>query len=304
MSIPPSGIDCAIKECLHANCRLGSQRRTQTLVVGEHAIHELAKTFTSRRPNGAERAATLFWYFGEYAERGVPIIKPNWALLIEEALQINGDAGPVEILLTEETHRAILRAHVDELISKRVSPEIQDDVRNRVFASQDHTESMKLVLARETALTDRLRKVGAAYLEEWVTSETNRPIGIECLQIQLRTQFPQNTDRELWNISARLLDRPRYRVSRALTRTTLYSLWRCANYGTVPKDFNDDTLHLTNASYCDFFATADPQHEQQRAEIFDTCRLLLCSESMNLLESLPLGIRELEASKDQRQSSA
>ena len=263
-------------------------------------MHELAKTFTSSRPNGGERAAALLGYFREYIDLGVPIIKPNWALLIEEALHIAGDAGPPEILLTPERHRVVLRGHVDELIRQRVSPSIREEIGNRVSASRDHTESMKVVLAREAALTERLRKINATNLGVWITAETPRPIGIECLQIILRTQFPKNTTPELSEISRRLLDRPRYRVARALTRTTLYSLWRCANYGTIPKDFNDDTLHLTNASYCDFFLTADPQHERQRTEVFDTCRLILCSGSNDLLELLPATTGGVDGKMNQR----
>jgi len=268
--------------------RLGEANAT--LVVGNHAVHELAKTFTSMRPDASDRATGLFKYLREYLDLGVPIIKPNWALLIEEALHIVGDAGPPEILLGE-SHRAHLRAQLEELICQRVSPSIQEELKHRAFASQDHVASIKVVLARETRLAIRLRAVDADHLKEWITVETTLPIGIECLQINLRTQFPQNPPGEVWEVSRRLLDLPRFRVSRALTRTTLYSLWRCANYGTVPKDFNDDTLHLTNASYCDFFATTDTQHERQRAEVFDMTRLLLCSESPDLLEWLPLKIQ-------------
>jgi hypothetical protein len=31
-----------------------------------------------------------------------------------------------------------------------------------------------------------------------------------------------------------------------------------------------------NASYCDYFATSDPQNAQQRGEVIDTCTLLVC----------------------------
>jgi len=265
-----------------------------TLLIGDHAVNELAKTFTSSRTGAGDRAAALCSYLREYVDSGIPIIKPNWALLIEEALHIVGDAGPPEILLAE-SHRDFLRARLDELVSKTVSPEIRKELEGRVAASRDHTDSMKKVLGRETRLAEHLRNIEAGDLGTWIATETTLRIGVQALQINLQTQFPENAPTDLWDVCRRLLDRPRYRVSRALVRTTLYSLWRCAKYGTVPKDFNDDTLHLTNASYCEFFATADPQHARQRAEVFDTCRLILCAESNDLLHWLPLKIAEFDS---------
>lgn len=273
------------------------------LVLGDHAVHELAKTITSSRPSRRQRAAALFAYLRDYLEAGVLLIKPNWALMIEEALHMAGNAGPPEALLVADANRAVLRGHVEELVCERVDPAIQQEIDYRTFASTDHTDSMKAVLAREIILSAHLRTINTKNLQAWITGQTTTPIGVECLQINLRSQFEKNTDHELREISRRLLDRPRYRVSRALTRTTLYSLWRCANFGTVPRDFNDDTLHLTNASYCDYFVTADPQHEKQRAEVFDTCQVLIYSESTNLLESLPNKIREFEQSRISVQTS-
>jgi hypothetical protein len=265
-----------------------------TLVIGDHAVHELAKTFASVRSDAGDRAAALCGYLSGYVDLGVPLIKPNWALLIEEALHIVGDAGPPEILLPESS-RAFLRAQLRDLVSQTVSSTIREELEFRRFASRDHTESMKEVLARETKLRGRLRQIDAGELKKWIDAETVLAIGVEALQINLRTQFPRNDPAGLSEVSRRLLGRPRYRVARALARTTLYSLWRCANYGTVPKDFNDDLLHLANASYCDFFVTADPQHAKQRSEVFDTSCVLLYAEPRNLLEWFPLKIAEFDA---------
>ena len=64
-----------------------------TLVIGDHAVHELAKTFRSSRTGAGDRAAALCGYLREYVDLGAPLIKPNWALLIEEAMHIVGDGG-------------------------------------------------------------------------------------------------------------------------------------------------------------------------------------------------------------------
>jgi hypothetical protein len=264
------------------------------VVVGEHAVHELAKTFMSARPGAGDRAAGLCSYLRDFVDSGVSVIKQNWALLIEEAMNIVGDGGVPEILVAE-THRQFLRARLDELASQTVSPEIRKELEFRTLASRDHTASMKEVLARETRLATHLRTIEAEQLKDWIDAETTRSLGVQALQINLREQFPQNDPTDLSEISRRLLDRPRYRVSRALARTTLYSLWRCANFGTVPKDFNDDTVHLTNASYCEFFVTADPQHAQQRAEVFDMCRLILCARPTDLLQWLVSELTQYDA---------
>lgn len=259
--------------------------------VGDHAVHELAKTFTSTRKRAADRAAALCSYLRDFVDAGVPLIKPNWALMIEEALHVVGDAGPPEILL-DESRRAFLRSRLDDLKAGIVAPEIAEEMRRRVWASQDHTASLREVLARERGLSGDLRKIGNGQLKRWIDDQTTESIGVQALQINLRTQFPQNDGEELWEVARRLLDRPFYRVSRALARTTLYSLWRCGNFGTVPGDFNDDLLHLTNASYCEFFATSDPQHARQRAEVFDTCRHVTCTSPDSLVGQLACAITE------------
>lgn len=256
------------------------------VVIGEHAVHELAKTFTSHRAGAEDRAAALCSYVRDFVDAAVPVIMENWTLLIHEARHVVGEAGPPEIFLAD-SYREFLRARLDELVAKTVNPAIRAELAFRVAASQARTASIKTVLARETRLALHLRTIGAGELKKWIDAETTGPLGLQALQINLQDLYRHNPPAELLEVSRLLLDRPRYRVSRGMTRTTLYSLWRCANFGTVPKDFNDDTVHLTNASYCDFFVTADPQHAQQRAEVFDMCQLILSAKSNDLLQWLP-----------------
>jgi len=49
-------------------------------------------------------------------------------------------------------------------------------------------------------------------------------------------------------------------MARALVKADLYYNWRCANYGSVPRDLMPDLYHLVNAVYCDIYATAESKH--------------------------------------------
>lgn len=43
-----------------------------------------------------------------------------------------------------------------------------------------------------------------------------------------------------------------------MVRSDLYLNWRYCQRGSLGKDTPDDNYHAVNASYCDFFVTADP----------------------------------------------
>jgi len=62
------------------------------LVLGENVLTELARAFESQKPVVRSHASQLFSYMQGYLQMGILVSKPNWALLIEEALHITGDA--------------------------------------------------------------------------------------------------------------------------------------------------------------------------------------------------------------------
>lgn len=101
-----------------------------TDVVGDHAVHELAKTFRSSRPNATERAPRLCAYLAEYIDLGVPVIKQDWSLLIEETLHVNVDGEPPEIFLPDQC-RPVLRGHLADLAAGRVSAQIESEMDHR-----------------------------------------------------------------------------------------------------------------------------------------------------------------------------
>src|ERR1700722_5194691 len=113
-----------------------------TVVVGDHVVHELAKTFRSSRPNATERAPRLCAYLAEYIDLGVPVIKQDWSLLIEETLHVNGDGEAPEIFLPDQW-RPVLRGHLADLAAGRVSPQIESEMDHRTRASRDITSSLQ-----------------------------------------------------------------------------------------------------------------------------------------------------------------
>jgi len=129
--------------------------------------------------------------------------------------------------------------------------------------------------------------VTRAYLARWIRQQTTKPRGVFILAAYLGCQFPKNSPNELHWAAERLLLERRYRVSRALTSDALYFQWRGANFGSVPKDFSEDTYHVVNSSYCDFFVTEDAGQATHAPYSSNQCRPLLYDADDTLLEWLP-----------------
>ena len=66
------------------------------LVLGHNVLYEVAKCFSSGRPDKILRGQNLCKYLKSYMNLGIPIAMENWALLIHEAFDVAGN--PVDRL--------------------------------------------------------------------------------------------------------------------------------------------------------------------------------------------------------------
>jgi len=98
------------------------------LVLGESVLIELARAFESQKPAVRTHASQLFSYMQGYLQMGIPVSKPNWALLIEEALHLTGD-GPTPSPFVDECPPLLKR--VNQLATRGFDTDVQDFTQGR-----------------------------------------------------------------------------------------------------------------------------------------------------------------------------
>jgi len=223
-------------------------------VLGENVLSEMAKTFQVSNPRSVDRAAKLFSCVKSFLDSGVLVLKPTWALLIEEALHVMKQ-GPEVMAFAPATD------HLCQIVDKFSkgdfdSPALQLVRERRGEAQQTRAVAIAHLKARPK-LTSILRQVSSANLPGWIARQAMSARGRAVLGGHLQVQFPSNEPKELSYTAKKLLASRRYRVSHALVRSDLYVNWRCANHGSLRSDVPDDIFHVVNASYCDLFITTD-----------------------------------------------
>jgi hypothetical protein len=223
-------------------------------VLGENVLSEMAKTFQVSNPRSLDRAPKLFSYVKSFLDFGVPVLKPTWALLIEEALHVLKQ-GP------EVTPFASASDHLFKVVEKLSKGDFDSGalqlVLERKGAARDTRTMTKAHLTARPKLTSILRQVSSPNLPRWIARQATSAKGRAVLAGHLQTEFPSNALNELSHTAKRLLASRRYRVSHALVRSDLYVNWRCAHNGSLRSDVPDDIFHVVNASYCDLFVTTD-----------------------------------------------
>lgn len=257
------------------------------LVLGESVLTELARAFESQKPAVRSHASQLFSYMQGYLQMGIPVSKPNWALLIEEALHLTGD-GPIPSPFVDEYPPLLKR--VNQLATGGFDTDVQDFTQGRKRIAENDRFGLGLFVRNYPELSNEMRHVTRPDLAKWITQQTTKPRGVFILAAYLGCQFPENKPHELHWAAGRLLLEKRYRVSRALTSDALYFQWRGANFGSVPKDFSEDTYHVVNSSYCNFFVTEDAGQATHAPYSSNQCRPLLYDGDDSLLEWLPSSI--------------
>jgi hypothetical protein len=261
--------------------------KNSVLVLGENVLIELARAFESQKAAVRIQARQLFSYMQGYLRMGIPVLKPNWAVMIEEALHLTGD-GPEPTPFVDDYPQLLNR--VNELADGAFGTDVQNFTKDRKRLVEQDRSGLPLFVKTHPALSNEMREVAREDLPSWLAQQSTKPRGAVILAVYLGSQFPENRPVELLRVAERLLLDERYKVSRALTTDALYFQWRGANYGSVPKDFNEDMYHAVNASYCDFFVTDDVDQATHAAYASNQFRPLLCDTEAPLLEWLPLRV--------------
>ena len=242
------------------------------LVLGENVLSEMAKAFQGLNP----RARELFSYLKSFLDFGIPLLKPTWALLIEEALHVLKQ-GPEVVPFASSTDH--LLKQVERLSKGDFDSRALQLVLERKGAAQTTRAMAKAHLTARPKLTSILKQVSSVNLPRWIARQATSARGRTVLAGHLKVEFPSNTSNELYYTAKKLLASRRYRVSHALVRSDLYANWRCANNGSLRSDVPDDIFHVVNASYCDIFITTDRDQGSYVAHARDDFKVLLYAKT-------------------------
>jgi hypothetical protein len=224
----------------------------KVLVLGAEAIYEMAKTFQSNPTRGKE----LFTYLKKFTDLGIPGVKDNPMLLVAEAdSAMNGTSVQVDVFW-EPVNDARMRQEVEKLSNGIVDHKAASLIESRRQLAASERAGISSQYGGTSVLKARLSRVAATDLNKWITKEAKRS-GRFILKQHLAKLLPGGQPRQIAIAAKRLLASQRFRLSLAVVRADLYSNWRVANTGSMPRDLLPDLDHIVTASYFDVYATKE-----------------------------------------------
>ena len=224
------------------------------IVVGFNVLYEMAKPFFIGTEEATARGQKLLNYMKHYLSLRVPIVKENWALLVEEALDVTGTA-PMESFFRNSSQYEMAIQEIDKLLRREIAPEVAEFFAGRKSLVRTSRDALKDQLAARPGVKTALGSASEEAIANLL--RTDIIVGRTMLLGHLRREFPEHPPESLAIVARLLLQSPKYRASRALTRSDLYLAWRCATRGSLRADLPDDTFHVVSASYCDIFVTTE-----------------------------------------------
>lgn len=260
------------------------------LAIGFNVPYEIAKLFFTGTKEDKARGRELFAYMKRYFALGVPIIKENWVLLIEEALDVTGQEKMQSSFRDSSQHQLAIQ-EIEKLCKGEIAPEAarffegrKSEARISRTSIRDHLEvrpDLKAILA---GITDEA-------LLDFLGTASAGPAGQFLLLGHLLREFSKNSSYELARVAELLLQSPRYRASRVMTRADLYLNWRCVKRGSIRSDLPDDTFHVVSAAYCDVFASTETDQANIARHAIEGVQTIVCNPNELVSEQLLKGVR-------------
>jgi hypothetical protein len=222
--------------------------------IGFNVLYEMAKSFFTGTEEATARGQKLLNYMKHYLSLRVPIVKENWALLVEEALDVTGTA-PMESCFRNSGQYENVIQEIDKLLRREIAPEVAKFFAGRKSLVRTSRDALKDQLAARPGV--KIAFGGASEDAIAHLLRTEMIVGRTMLLGHLRREFPEVSPESLGVVARLLLQSPKYRASHTLTRSDLYLAWRCARRGSIRADLPDDTFHVVSASYCSIFVTTE-----------------------------------------------
>ncbi len=257
-----------------------------SLALGFNVMYEIGKLFHGGAECKIQRGRALMKYMRGYLALRVPIVKENWALLIEEALDVTRQAR-MESFFRDEDGYQMACNEIDKLILRgSLEPEAAKFFDGRTSLVRDSRNVIRKGLESQPDSKAHLNAVTEYNLSAFLATEGVGPTGERLLSGHLSREFPHDPIDELRDAARLLLSSKRYRVSRALTRADLYLNWRCARRGSLRSDLPDDTFHVISAAYSDVFVTTEADQACIAQYTLEEIHTVVCEPKESLLDRI------------------
>ena len=264
-------------------------KRQAALALGFNVSYEIAKLFFSGEEK-AERGRELFAYMKGFLDLRVPIVKENWALLVQEALDVTGTQRMESCFRNDSDYQVTIQ-EIDKLCRGEATPEAARFFASRKAAAQASRTMIGDRLEVRPDLKEFLEKINDEALPSFLASAGTGPAGQYLLTGHLRAEFSANSATDLAGVAALLLQSPRYRVSHAMTRADLYLNWRCVKRRSIRSDLPDDIFHVVSAAYSDIFVTTESDQANIARHAMPGISTIVCDPCESIVDrfSLELG---------------
>lgn len=261
------------------------ENRGLAMALGFNVMYEIAKQFFGGSAGGVDRGRRLFEYALPYFEIGVPVVKENWALLVEEALDVTGNQRMLSCFRGESDYQTAIR-EIEKLCRGEISAETAQFFAGRKSAARMSRIEMRANLESRPDLKAFLHKIDENSLPEFLDRASMGREGAFLLLGHLCREFPKNSVPQLATVAELLLRSQRYPASSALTRSGLYLNWRCVKRGSLRGDLPDDTFHVVSAAYCDVFVTTEADQAKIASYVIPGIQTVVCSEGESVVAQL------------------
>jgi hypothetical protein len=254
-------------------------------VLGYNVLYEVAKCFSSGKPDKVLRGQNLCKYLKSFMDLRIPIAMDNWALLIQEAFDVVGNTEVDRGRCYEENY-AIARSAIEKLSEGNFEDGAAKSISSRKAMTRTSRDSIRDGLNAKPNTKAALLATDDAALPQFMDVHCTSAAGWQALQKHLRDLFPDDTDLELALAAWNLLRYARYRVARAITRMDIYLCWRCVHRGSIRGDVPDDAFHVTAAAYCQDFLTTEQDQAEMAKKALDGTRARVYTGNEPILQWL------------------
>jgi len=239
-------------------------------VLGYNVLYEVAKCFSSGKPDKILRGQNLCKYLRSYMDKKIPIAMENWALLIHEAFDVAGH--PIDRRRRYEENYSIALSRIEKLSEGNFEEEAAKFISKRKVTSRESRDAIRNGLNAKPQTKATLLATDESTLSQFMDVHCTTSAGLELLQRHLRSLFPDDTEQDLALAAWKLLRSAKYRIARAITRIDIYLSWRCVHRGSIRGDIPDDAFHVTAAAYSHDFLTTEPDQAEIATRVLDGTR--------------------------------
>jgi hypothetical protein len=262
-----------------------------SLALGFNVLYEMGKLFRNGDERKKQRGRALMTYMKGYLALHTPIVKENWALLIEEALDVTKHT-PMQSCFRNDGEYRMACEEIDKLILRgSFEPEAATFFDGRSSLVRDSRDVIRDGLESRPDSKAHLNAVSEDRLSAFLATEGVGPTGERLLSGHLSREFPSDPLNELRHAARLLLSSERYRVSRALPRTDLYLNWRCAQRGSLRSDLPDDTFHVISAAYSDVFVTTEVDQANIAQHALESIQTIVCASHEPVADRITAGLK-------------